>query len=152
MADKRIDSQSIDIINSIEKIDHSKQASGGIEIDTERLSSKEIDMEAFMRQDVEVYVNDAPTENDPGFVEINVNGDYRCIVRGDTVRLKRYHVAVLAQAKVSRLRQRKITHPDGSQGYIEENVTSLAYPFSVTDDPSPKLGHAWLKQQLANPG
>jgi hypothetical protein len=153
---KEISSDSVEIQNSVEPIDTKAIASGkaskGIEIDTESvLSTAKLDEEVFMRDELEVFVNESTNENDPAFVELNVNGDYRLIMRGDTVNLRRYHVAVLAQAKQSRVRQRKIMNPDGSMGFSEDNVLSLTYPFSVTSDPRGKVGGDWLKQQLANP-
>jgi hypothetical protein len=96
-------------------------------------------------------VNEPNNENDPAFVEINVNGDYKLVVRGNEAKLRRYHVAVLANAKQSRLRQRKIVNPDGSMGFQEENVLSLTYPFQVMHDPRPKLGAPWLRQLLQTP-
>lgn len=147
-----IDSNDIDIQNGVEEIVQGKAQSRGIEIDTASvIRSDELDFEKFMRDELEVFLMEPQNENDPAFVEINVNGDYKLAMRGETVRMKRYHVAVLAQAKQSRVRQRKIVQQDGSMGFVEENVLSLSYPFSVTEDPSPKKGSAWLKQMLSNP-
>jgi hypothetical protein len=42
-------------------------------------------------------------------------------------------------------------NPDGSMGFVEENVLSLTYPFSVTHDPRGKQGGDWLKKLLSNP-
>jgi hypothetical protein len=67
------------------------------------------------------------------------------------VKLRRYHVAVLANAKQSRVRQRKIVQPDGSMGFQEENVLALSYPFQVMHDPNPKQGAPWLRQLLSTP-
>ena len=151
-----LDSRSVDITNAVEKSSIEDTASGkqskGVEIDTDKIISTDaLDFEAFMRDELEVFVNEAQNENDPAFVELNVNGDYRMIVRGNEARLRRYHVAVLAQAKQSRVRQRKIVNPDGSMGFVEENVLSLTYPFSVISDPNPRKGGPWLKQMLSNP-
>ena len=151
-----VSSGDVAIQNDVETVDTAALAKGatlnGIEIDTDRIiSTDQLDNEAFMRDEVEVFVNEAMSENDATFLEVNVNGDYRMVVRGDTVKLRRYHVAVLAQAKQSRVRQRKIMNPDGSMGFVEENVLSLTYPFSVTHDPRGKQGGDWLKQLLSNP-
>lgn len=153
-----LDSGNVDITNAVQTSSINDTAAGrtpggdGINIDTDRvIRTDELDFESFMRDEMEVFVNEATSENDPSFVEINVNGDYRLVVRGDTVKLRRYHVAVLAQAKQSRVRQRKVVNPDGSMGFVEENVLSLTYPFSVTSDPNPRKGGPWLKQMLSNP-
>lgn len=151
-----VSSGDVAIQNDVEAIDTTALAAGatlnGIEIDTDRvLRTDQLDQEMFMRDELEVYINEPGNDNDNRFVEVNVNGDYRVVVRGDTVKLRRYHVAVLAQAKQSRVRQKKIVNGDGSMGFVEENVLSLTYPFSVTQDPRGKQGGDWLKQLLSNP-
>lgn len=125
----------------------------GVEIDTDRvISSSQLDEEAFMRDELEVILMEPGNENDPQFAEVNVNGDYKLLIRnGMPQRCRRYHVAILAQAKQSRVRQKKIVNPDGSMGFQEENVLSLTYPFSVAHDPNPKLGGPWLRKLLSNP-
>ena len=147
------DSQEVDMVNGgIESIADAKSGQG-IAIDTDRIISTDaIDHEAFMREEMEITLMEPGNEHDPQFCEINVNGDYRLLMRnGEPQRLRRYHVAVLAQAKQSRVRQRKIVQPDGSMGFQEENVLSLTYPFSVFHDPNPKLGTPWLRKMLTNP-
>jgi hypothetical protein len=148
---RSVASEDVDIIN---KVTPAAEASkpGGIEIDTDRvIRTEQIDEEMFLRDELEVFFNEANNESDPGIVEVNVNGDYRMIVRGETAKLRRYHVAVLANAKQSRVRQKKIVNPDGSMGFQEDNVLSLTYPFQVMHDPNPKMGVPWLKKLLAQP-
>lgn len=125
----------------------------GHEIDTDRvISTAQLDSESFMRDEMEIILMEPNNENEAQFCEVNVNGDYRLLLRnGEPQKLRRYHVAVLAQAKQSRVRQKKIVQPDGSMGFQEENVLSLTYPFSVLHDPNPKQGAPWLRQMLANP-
>lgn len=140
--------------SSIEDTAQGKAPGGkGVEIDTDRvLRTDQFDEEAFMRDEMEIMMMEPNNENDPQFCEINVNGDYRMLMRnGEPQKLRRYHVAVLAQAKQSRVRQKKIVNPDGSMGFQEENILSLTYPFQVVHDPSPRKGSAWLKQMLGNP-
>lgn len=148
---KTIASEDVAIVNGVQTVAEAK-APGGVQIDTDRvISTDALDQEAFMRDELEVYFNEPGNENEPAFVEVNVNGDYRLAVRGDTVKLRRYHVAVLANAKQSRVRQRKIVQPDGSMGFQEENVLALSYPFQVMHDPNPKQGAPWLRQLLSTP-
>lgn len=146
------DSNEVDMVNGgVETIAEAKSGKG-IEIDTDKvLSTDALDQEAFMRDELEVFFNEPVNENEASFVEVNVNGDYRMIVRGNSATLRRYHVAVLANAKQSRVRQRKIVQPDGSMGFQEENVLSLTYPFQVMHDPNPKMGVPWLKKILQQP-
>lgn len=149
---KSLDSNETDMINGGVETVEAARSGKGIEIDTDRvISTDAIDQEAFMRDELEVFFNEPQNENDAAFVEVNVNGDYRMVVRGNTATLRRYHVAVLANAKQSRVRQRKIVAPDGSMGFQEENILSLTYPFQVMNDPNPKMGIPWLKKLLQQP-
>jgi hypothetical protein len=124
----------------------------GIEIDTDRvITTDAFDQESFMRDEIEIVLMEPNNENDPQFCEVNVNGDYRLLFRnGEPHKVRRFHVAVLANAKQSRVRQRKIVAPDGSIGFQEDSVLSLTYPFQVYHDPNPKQGVPWLKQLLQN--
>ena len=126
----------------------------GDSITTDRglISTDQLDQEAFMRDEMEIILMEPGNENEPQFCEVNVNGDYRLLMRnGEPQKCRRYHVAVLAQAKQSRVRQKKIVNPDGSMGFQEDNVLSLTYGFSVLHDPRPKEGAPWLRKLLANP-
>lgn len=148
---KGVSSDDVEIVNRVTDAKDASKA-GGIEIDTDRIISTDaLDQEAFMRDELEVFFQEPNNENEASFVEVNVNGDYRMVIRGNTAMLRRYHVAVLAQAKQSRVRQRKIVNPDGSMGFTEENVLALTYPFQVMNDPNPKQGVPWLKKMLSNP-
>lgn len=126
---------------------------GGHEVDTDRIiRTDQFDEEAFMRDEMEIILMEPGNEHDPQFAEVNVNGDYRLLMRnGEPQRVRRYHVAVLAQAKQSRVRQKKIVNADGSMGFQEDNVLSLVYPFQVSHDPNPKQGSPWLRKLLSNP-
>lgn len=147
---KGVSSEDVDIVNAVQPV--AEATRGGHEIDTDRvISTSQIDQEAFMRDELEVFFQEPNNENEASFIEVNVNGDYRMVIRGNSAKLRRYHVAVLAQAKQARVRQRKIVSPDGSMGFQEESVLALTYPFQVMHDPNPKLGAPWLKQMLSNP-
>jgi hypothetical protein len=147
-----IDSTQVDIEGATESL--ADAASGrGIEIDTDRvISTAAIDEESFMRDELEIILMEPGNENEAGFAEVTVNGDYKILFRnGEPQKCRRYHVAVLAQAKQSRVRQKKIVAPDGSMGFQEESVLSLTYPFSIFNDPNPKLGGPWLRKLLQQP-
>lgn len=152
-----ISSEDVEIVNgdrsfSIDDTASGKDILGQMEISTDKVyANEDLEREAFMAQELEVHIMDAGSEDDPQFVEVTVNGDYRLARRGDTVTLKRYHVAVLAQGKELRMRQVKIVNPDGSMGYEEKMVSKQTYPFSVIHDPAGRKGSDWLRQQLRNP-
>lgn len=149
---KTVDSNDVEIVGQVQDAKEAMSAQGHV-IDTDRvISTEQLDKAAFMRDEMEIILMEPNNENEAQFCEVNVNGDYRLLLRnGEPQKLRRYHVAVLAQAKQSRVRQKKIVQPDGSMGFQEENVLSLTYPFSVLHDPNPKHGAPWLRQMLANP-
>lgn len=149
---KGLDSPDVPMHNDTESV-AAVRSGQGIEIDTDRvISTDAVDQESFMRDEMEIILMEPNNENDPQFCEVNVNGDYRLLFRnGEPQRVRRYHVAVLANAKQSRVRQKKIVAPDGSMGFQEDNVLSLTYPFSVLSDPNPKKGTPWLRQLLQQP-
>ncbi len=121
-------------------------------IDTERvIRTDQLDFEAFMRDVLLVQMHDPASEDDQQFAEVTVNGDYVCAVRGDQVRMRRYHVAVLANAKQFRVSQKKITTADGSMGYQEVTRVVLTYPFAVLEDPRGKVGADWLRKLIQTP-
>lgn len=146
-----ISSDEVDILGAVTPAAEAS-APGGIEIDTTPVySTDKLEHEKFMQDELQVFFHEASGENEPAFVEVNVNGDYRMAVRGNTTKLRRYHVGVLAQAKQSRVRQRKVVNADGSMGFVEENVLSLTYPFTVTHEPRGKKGSDWLEEMIKTP-
>lgn len=148
---KGVDSESVDITNPVESA-HDFMTGAGTVVDTDNvMKTDDIEFERFMNQEVVVLLADPASEQEPTVVEVNVNGDYRMGVRGFEVKLKRAHVAVLARAKQSRVRQKKVVAPDGSMSFQEENVLALSYPFQVVEDPDPRRGAPWLRQLLSNP-
>lgn len=124
-----------------------------IVLDTEsRLGKSELDMELFMAEELEVVLHDPANETEPEVVELRVNGHYVAAKRDSTqpVKMRRYHVAVLAQSKTARLVQESRTDPDGFKGYREKVALRLSYPFSVQHDPSGARGRAWLKNLVTS--
>lgn len=120
----------------------------GMEVEQAKMPTPtELNHEQFMAQELLVHLLDG-AEDEAQFVEVTVNGDYRCGRRGEEITLRRSHVEVLAQSKELILRQKKVTNPDGSMGYEEKMVSRLTYPFSVLHDPAGKRGSDWLRMQL----
>lgn len=154
-----VDSNDIAIIGATQNVNASLAAETGmaledvkgIVVDTESvLRTDQLDEEVFMREWMEIHLHDPANEDEPVYAEVTVNGDKFVSIRGETKKVRRYHVAALAQAKALRLVQTKVTNEDGSMGYREKAVLRLVYPFSVIHDANPK-GGAWLRQQLGNP-
>jgi hypothetical protein len=121
----------------------------GIEIEPPtRNVAEALSNEAFMQQMLEVTFADPGNENEHQFVEGGLNGEKFCFRRGDTVKVKRCHLAVIANAKQERLKQTKVTAADGSMGYEERMVLQPVYPFQVTYDPAGQRGISWVRQVL----
>lgn len=154
-----LSSDEVDIVNPEMKFSMEDTANGrnpmttpAQEISTDKVyKNEDLEREAFMAQVLEVQLQEAGSDEENQYAEVNVNGDYRIIRRGDIGMLKRYHVAVLAQAKEQRLVQKKVVAPDGSMAYEERLVARQTYPFTVIHDPAGRKGTDWLRQQLANP-
>ena len=122
-------------------------------MDTEaRVDPKVFDIERFMAEELEVIMHDPASEVEPEYVEIRVNGDYVCAKRDSQfpVKMRRYHVAILAQAKTASLKQKRHTDSEGFQGYQETVGLRQSYPFTVTHDPSGSRGTAWLRPLISS--
>lgn len=146
--------EDIQIVNGEARVDVQAALAGqdpiaGMEVEFPKMPTPaDLSFEQFMAQDIEVQFMEASSEDEPNFVEVTVNGDYRCCRKGDSVILKRYHIEVLAAAKELILKQTKITNADGSMGYAEKMVSKMTYPFSVIHDPAGRRGADWLKSKL----
>lgn len=154
----QLSSEDVEIVNPEVKFSMEDTAKGynplhdSAVIATDKIyKNEDLEREAFMAETLELHLMEAGSDDEPQFVEVRVNGDYRLGVRGATCFMKRYHVAVLCQAKEQRLQQKKIVNPDGSMGYQETMVSRQTYPFTVINDPSGRKGSDWLRQQLQNP-
>lgn len=151
-----LESQAITPDNPTQDVDHSLTKTQGIALSDVRGIETEpptgdvkraLSNEQFMAEWVEIQLAEPGSEDEHQFAEITVNGDRVCIRRGDSAKIRRYHLAVLAAAKQQRLVQKKITNPDGSMGYQESFVLRPVYPFSVLSD-SNRAGSTWLRQLL----
>lgn len=125
-----------------------------IVMDTEaRIDHDALAMERFMAEELEVVLHDPASDMEPEHVELRVNGHYVIARRSSEhpVKMKRYHVAVLAQSKTARLVQTSRTDGDGFKGYQEKVALRLSYPLSVQHDPSGSRGAAWLRNLITSP-
>lgn len=151
---KSFDAQDVPIVNGEAKLDVQAALNGldplaGMEVEHVRMPTPaELSFEQFMAQDIELQFLEGSSQEESQFVEVTVNGDYRCFRRGDVGTVKRYHLEVLAAAKELVLKQTKTTNADGSMGYTEKMVSRMVYPFTVIHDPAGRRGADWLKQKL----
>jgi len=148
--------EEVEIVNGESKLDIRAALAGldplaAMEINPDRIPTPtELSFEQFMAQDVEIQLMEAGNEDENQYVEVTVNGDYRIARRGDMMTLKRYHLAVLANAKELRMKQTRVTDPDGSMRYEERMVSKMTYPFTVIHDPAGRRGADWVKNILQN--
>jgi len=149
----KIDSDDVEIENKVEPFSADSPVAASIEVEKVAVPSKAtFDMEKFMAEKVEVILAEPMSEMEPIFAELQVNGDYVCVPRdGNPHTIRRYHLEILARAKQSRVRQKKIVNADGSMGFQEENVLALTYPYQLVRDDNPH-GRSWLKSVAKNPG
>jgi len=106
-----------------------------------------LDREKFMAEVLRVFLHEPQTDDEPRFCFVGVNGHQMWLERGREYQMRRFHVAVLAQAKSGRVRQRRNIAPDGSQSYVNTEMLTLSFPFTVLEDPNPR-GPAWLRETL----
>ena len=109
--------------------------------------------EAFAHQELEVYFPEPADENDFQFVDIKVNELPRKVFKriGQTMRLKRCEVEVLARSKIARVRTDRRVLPDGSETMEPKISYHPVYPFSVVHDPAGGRGVSWLKTIMSQP-
>lgn len=114
----KIDSHNVDTESSEPVHGADEEPSAIVTDDVAGMSKDALDAEAFYAQEVEVAFTEPIDENEPQFVECTVNGHYVCARRdGNPIKMRRYHLEVIARAKQGRLRQKKIVNSDGSMGY-----------------------------------
>lgn len=113
--------------------------------------NKELDMAyaqelAFMEEFVEVRVEESTDPNAEPVVSVFNGGVSQYFVRGQTQRVKRKFVEVLARAKQTTV----TTQEDRNTGNVGiKRHTSIRYPFALTKD-TPQ-GYAWLRSILSEP-
>ena len=101
---------------------------------------------AFMEEYVDVMVHESTDENAAQVVDVYVNGMPQWFVRGQSQRVKRKFVEVLANARQTSIKTN--IHQDSENVYNRIGKhTALRYPFSMQD--SNPRGQAWLKNLLA---
>ena len=122
---------------------------GPIEKVSESDFVEEAELEAFMHEILTVVVHQDGNDNSVEFPCPSVNGLNQPFIRGKEQKVKRKYVEQLARTRITRYEQRVMdaSRPENIQ-MLERSA--LAYPFTVTHDPSPK-GREWLKAILAQP-
>jgi hypothetical protein len=148
------------IVGGVEDVDHDKAAKTGMALSSDaiatdvdaRIDPSKMSVEAFMAEELLITLHDRSHESEPNFVELNVNGDYRLLMRDSQLeqRVKRYHVALLAQAKTAIVTQKPHTDNEGFQSFREQVKLRLSYPFSVAHDPAGMKGRDWLRPLLTS--
>ena len=119
-----------------------------IEMIAESNFIEEAELEAFMNEMVTIRMHQSVVEGALQVETVALNGVNMPILRGINQPIKRKYVEILAQAKTGQFTQVQANPADLSDiSMVERN--SLAYPFEVIHDPSPR-GRAWLENILAS--
>jgi hypothetical protein len=120
---------------------------GDIEVVDKPLSKKDIDMEAFMNEPVQIVVLSSQDPNESQLVLVAVNGVNQYIVRDQPIVVKRKYVERLARAKRTDYDQTLDERMGEAMNHLKQRH-SLKYPFTVIQDANP-VGPAWLRGILA---
>jgi hypothetical protein len=112
---------------------------------------KQFDELAFNEQFVEVMVHESTDEKAENPVFTACNGVTQYFLRGETQKVRRKYVAILASCKEHSIKTVEYTQPDGARAMRIERSSSLKYPFSVIYDPAGKKGADWLRSLLQAP-
>lgn len=118
-----------------------------IELAGEKVSPKDLDLEAFMNEPVTVRVEPTAVQGEDITPIFNVNGVNQPIIRGKATIIKRKYLEALARCRTTTIRQ---VRPNPYDQSVIQNVptTVPTYPFVVLEDKNPR-GRAWLEGILA---
>ncbi len=106
-----------------------------------------LELEAFMNEDVEIYVHESNDENAGPFEYCGVEGRRQFIARGKKQIIKRKYVERLARARKTTFTQ-DLTPKDETLNTVRPHSAPMI-PFSVITDTD--KGKAWLDKILNEP-
>lgn len=124
---------------------------GEIEVPVANDFKRAIDDAAFAEDVLTVHLSEPRDESDFEYCVLGVNGVLRTFRRGDTHKIPRKYVEVLARSKIMRVATKRKTLDDGSETMVPVVSYSPVYPFSVTHDPAGGKGVEWLKTIIQQP-
>lgn len=118
-----------------------------LEMAGEKVSPKDLDLEAFMNEAVTVRVEPTAVPGEDITPVFNVNGVNQPMIRGQDVVIKRKFLEAMARCRTTTIRQ---VRPNPYDPSVVQNVptTVPTYPFVVLEDKNPR-GRAWLEGILA---
>ncbi len=105
------------------------------------------ELEAFMNEEVEVFVHKGRGTSDLDVIVPNVNGKNQPIVRGVAQRIKRKYVEALARAHTIRYEQ-QVKDPSRPEAFVMAEKKIPDYPFDVREDS--RRGKKWLDSIYAS--
>lgn len=113
-------------------------------VDDFAITTDAFELERFMNDVLEIYV--APSDNpEVNPIDLpNVNGINQLVPLGETIKIKRKFVEVMARTRTTVYDQ---VTPDPSQPErkIMKEKTIVTRPFTVTNDPAGEKGALWLQ-------
>ena len=120
--------------------------SSGIDLEAESVTEKDIELEEFMNQKVLILVHQDNSRDALPVITPSVNGINQPIIRGQKQWVRRKYVEALARGTYTRYLQ-ETPDPRKPENIQMTEQTSISYPFSVYEDPSPR-GKEWLESVL----
>lgn len=118
-----------------------------VEVVTNAGISNAAELEAFMSEQVEVFVHKGRGPHDLDVIVPCVGGINQPIVRGHWVPIKRKYIEALARAHTIRYEQ-KVADPSRPEAFVMVEKKVPDYPFDVRDDS--RRGKKWLESIYAS--
>lgn len=112
-------------------------------------SMDQADLDRFMEEELTVSLAEFPQDSGQIGIPLTVVPNVQWAVGGQSQKMKRKYVEVLARARTTVYKQYHNPQNPAESRPIPRTVFS--YPFSVEYDPNPK-GRAWLENILKQPG
>ncbi len=137
----------------ITAIKKSRHIDGEIVVRHEMPSREQLEMLAYMDQEIEIIVNDSNDQNAEPVIYTGVNGRPQFFARGVAQKCKRKFAQALAGIQ-GRLEQNQVKDDKGNLSMVNRMKYSMRYPFVVIHDPQPidPRGREWLKDLMSGQG
>ena len=118
--------------------------SDGIEdLISEAHPTDDLELEAFMNEDVEILVHQDNREGALRVIDPMVNGSFQPIIRGVKTVVKRKYIEALARSYIESYQQRQ-KNPNDPSSLQMLPLAQISYPFEVLKD-TPR-GYGWLRE------
>lgn len=111
-----------------------------------------IEMLNFMEEELLVKVHQTTNEQEVPIPVVWNDGRAQYFIRGQSQKVKRKFVEILARCRVTTFAQEAFKDGAGNDSYRYVPNTGHLYPFSVLNDPSGARGSKWLEDIMSEEG